>query len=311
MIKVFIDGEHGTTGLQIHERLNARQDIELLSLPFADRHNVDLRADYLRAADIAILCLPDNGAKEAVALLEGYSAVRIIDSSTAYRTDDNWVYGFAEMTKGQRQKIIDAHRVSNPGCYATGAISLLRPLTDRGLLRPDYPVTINAVSGYSGGGKQMIAQMENKNNDDHIDAAFFGYGLKLNHKHLPEIKKYGGLAHEPIFTPNVGRFLQGMIINVPLFIPEISKNVNGEDIHHAFDEHYHGQHIIEVASKEEANQKLRVNPEELVNSDALKIYIFENSDLKLINLCAVLDNLGKGASGAAVQNLNLMINGSA
>lgn len=310
MIKVFVDGEHGTTGLQIHERLNARQDIELLSLPFADRHNVDLRADYLRAADIAILCLPDNAAKEAVALLEGYEAVRIIDSSTAYRTHDKWVYGFAEMTKGQRQRIIDARLVSNPGCYATGAISLLRPLTDRGLLRPNYPVTINAVSGYSGGGKKMIARMEDKNSDNHIDAMFFGYSLKLNHKHLPEIKKYGGLAHEPIFTPNVGRFRQGMMVNIPLYISQIAKNVSGEDIREAFQDHYQEQSVIEVASEEATNQKTCVNPQELVNSDTVKIYIFENSELKIINLCAILDNLGKGASGAAIQNLNLMVGGS-
>ncbi len=204
--KIFIDGEHGTTGLQIRTRPAERDDLEVISIPEAERRNKDLRADYLRAADIAILCLPDDASKEAVSLLEGHNSTRIIDTSTAHRVHPDWAYGFAELAKGQRERIAEARLVANPGCYPTGAIALVRPLRDAGLLPADYPVSVNAVSGYTGGGKQMIAQMEDKNHPEHLAANNFLYGLSLKHKHVPELQLHGRLDRCPIFSPSVGRF---------------------------------------------------------------------------------------------------------
>lgn len=306
MAKIFIDGEHGTTGLQIRKRLEARHDIELLSIPEADRRNIDLRADYLRSADIVILCLPDEASREAVTLLDG-SSTRIIDSSTAFRIDPAWVYGFAEMTKGQHERIRNAQLVANPGCYPTGAIGLIRPLREAGLLPDTYPVSINAVSGYTGGGKQLIAQMEDPATENAISAKYFLYGLPLKHKHVPEITIHGLLAYKPIFTPSVGNFAQGMIVNVPLHLSSMEKKADRKAIHDILSAHYADQNIVSVASLEETDELPRIDAQELADTDRMRLYVTGSDSDTLVNLVAVLDNLGKGASGAAVQNLDLML----
>ncbi|MGH6774006.1 N-acetyl-gamma-glutamyl-phosphate reductase [Brucella tritici] len=305
--KIFIDGEHGTTGLQIRTRLAERDDLEVISIPEAERRNKDLRADYLRAADIAILCLPDDASKEAVSLLEGHNSTRIIDTSTAHRVHPDWAYGFAELAKGQRERIAEARLVANPGCYPTGAIALVRPLRDAGLLPADYPVSVNAVSGYTGGGKQMIAQMEDANHPEHLAANNFLYGLPLKHKHVPELQMHGGLDRRPIFSPSVGRFPQGMIVQVPLFLTELEGTPSLAKVHAALTDHYAGQDIVEVVPLEESAKLARVDAEELAGKDGMKLFVFGTEGDGEVNLVALLDNLGKGASGAAVQNMNLML----
>ncbi|KAA9361229.1 N-acetyl-gamma-glutamyl-phosphate reductase [Ochrobactrum quorumnocens] len=305
--KIFIDGEHGTTGLQIRSRLAERDDLEVISIPEAERRNKDLRADYLRSADIAILCLPDDASKEAVSLLEGHNSTRIIDTSTAHRVHSDWAYGFAELAKGQRERIAEARLVANPGCYPTGAIALVRPLRDAGLLAADYPISVNAVSGYTGGGKQMIAQMEDKNHPEHLAANNFLYGLPLRHKHVAELQLHGRLDRRPLFSPSVGRFPQGMIVQVPLFVTELEGSPSLNDIHKVLTEHYAGQNIVEVVSLEKSSQLPRVDAEELAGKDGMKLFVFGTEGDNQVNLVALLDNLGKGASGAAVQNMNLML----
>ena len=304
--KIFIDGEHGTTGLQIRERLAGRTDIVLLSIPMEERRNEALREQMLKDADIAILCLPDDAAIQAVALAAG-SGTRFIDASTAHRTNPDWVFGFAEMTPGQGERIAKAQFVSNPGCYSTGAISIIAPLTAAGLLPADYPVTINAVSGYTGGGKAMIAQMEEPARDDAIHANHFAYGLTLAHKHVPEIMMHGGLTRRPVFTPAVGRFAQGMLVNIPLFNDLMNGNPSMAAIHEALAAHYAGQAVVDVVAPAVGVAMPRIDGEELTGTDRLKIYVLGTEGKGQVNLIASLDNLGKGASGAAVQNLNLMI----
>lgn len=307
MAKIFIDGEHGTTGLQIRTRLAARRDVELLSIPEAERRNAAMREDLLNSADIAILCLPDDASREAVGMLSGNDKVRIIDTSTAYRVDTNWAYGFAEMDKAQRAKIRDARLVANPGCYPTGAIALIRPLRAAGILPDDYPVTVNAVSGYTGGGKQMIAQMEDQSRGDAISANHFLYGLSLKHKHVPEMTVHGLLDRSPLFSPSVGRFPQGMIVQVPIFLADLKNGFTRESIHKALVGHYAGQDVVEVVALDEANRLARIDAEELAGKDTMKLFVFGSAGGEHVNLVAVLDNLGKGASGAAVQNMDLML----
>ncbi|MGB8818135.1 MAG: N-acetyl-gamma-glutamyl-phosphate reductase [Rhizobiaceae bacterium] len=306
--KVFIDGEHGTTGLQIRARLAGRTDLEIISIPTARRKDPEARAEYLNAADVAILCLPDDAAKEAVSLA-AHSGTRFIDASTAHRTADGWVYGFAELTKGQAKSIATAQMVSNPGCYATGAIALLRPLAEAGILPSDYPLTINAVSGYSGGGKQMIAQMEDASREDAITANHFAYALTLAHKHVPEIMAHGHVQRRPIFTPAVGRFAQGMLVNIPLFTDMLNGNRSMAAIHDALASHYGGQAVVEVVAPAIGTALPRIDAEELRDTDRMKLFVLGTEGKGQVNLIASLDNLGKGASGAAVQNLNLMLQG--
>jgi N-acetyl-gamma-glutamyl-phosphate reductase len=306
--KIFIDGEHGTTGLQIRTRLADRRDIEILSIPEAERRNNAMREDMLNSADIAILCLPDDASREAVSMLAGNNSVRIIDTSTAYRVDDTWAYGFAELDKGQAEKIKAARCVSNPGCYPTGAIGLIRPLRAAGIIPDGYPVTVNAVSGYTGGGKQMIAQMEDPNHEDALSTSNFLYGLPLKHKHVPEMQIHGLLDRAPIFSPSVGRFPQGMIVQVPLFLDNLAEGASIASIHHALAEHYAGQSVVEVVSLDAAKTLPRIEAEELAGKDTMKLFVFGNEASGHVNLVALLDNLGKGASGAAVQNMELMLN---
>ncbi|MBO6636441.1 MAG: N-acetyl-gamma-glutamyl-phosphate reductase [Roseitalea sp.] len=304
--KIFIDGEHGTTGLQIRERLAARSDIALLSLAEADRRDTDKRTVLLREADIAVLCLPDEAAREAVKLADD-AGTRFIDASTAHRTDPGWVYGFAEAEPGQATRIAEAQFVSNPGCYSTGAIGLLRPLVLAGILPTGYPVTINAVSGYSGGGKQMIRQMEDQAADDRIAAPFFAYALPLRHKHVPEITERSGLTVRPIFSPSVGRFPQGMLVNVPLLSAHLNDQASMEAVHQALETHYAGQSIVQVVPLDESAATVRIDATEMAGTDEMKLYVCGTPGDGHMNLIASLDNLGKGASGAAVQNLDLMI----
>ena len=303
--KIFIDGEHGTTGLQIRTRLAERRDIELLSIPEAERRNASMREDMLNSADISILCLPDDASKEAVSMVSGNNKVRIIDTSTAFRIHPDWAYGFAEMDKDQAEKVRSARFVANPGCYPTGAIALIRPLRAAGILPDGYPVSVNAVSGYTGGGKQMIAQMEDQSREDAISANNFLYGLTLKHKHVPEMKSHGLMDRAPLFSPSVGRFPQGMIVQVPLFVENLKDGTTVETVHAALTQHYAGQDIVKVVPLEESKSIARIDAEELANQDIMKLHVFGNAEH--INLVAVLDNLGKGASGAAVQNMELML----
>ncbi|WP_019222601.1 N-acetyl-gamma-glutamyl-phosphate reductase [Bartonella rattaustraliani] len=304
--KVFIDGEHGTTGLQIQKRLAKRSDFELLSLPHTDRHNIAARRDCLNQTDIAILCLPDDAARETVHWLKNNKKIRIIDSSTAHRIAPDWIYGFPEMTMGQKKRIQTAQYVSNPGCYPTGAISLIRPLREAGLIDDSFPISIHAISGYTGGGKQLIDQMENQSQQD-IQENYFIYALHLEHKHVPEIKTYGQIKQTPIFVPSVGRFPQGMIVSLPLHRCLFTKSANCSDLREILENHYNEQNIISVASQEETNSLTKLNPEGLAYKDGMKLFVFGNEREGIFNLCALFDNLGKGASAAAVQNLDLML----
>lgn len=305
--KIFIDGEHGTTGLQIRTRMAGRRDVELLSIPEADRRNAAIRKDMLNSADIAILCLPDDASKEAVRMVSANNNVRVIDTSTAYRVDPSWAYGFAEMDKVQAGKIAAARFVANPGCYPTGAIGLIRPLRAAGILPDGYPITVNAVSGYTGGGKQMIAQIEDQSRDDAISAPHFLYGLPLTHKHVPEMTVHGQLDRAPIFSPSVGKFAQGMIVQVPLHLDMLAPGATLESIHAALAAHYAGQDIVTVVPLAESGKLARVDAVELAGKDTMKLFVFGTPGASQVNLVALLDNLGKGASGAAVQNMDLML----
>ena len=313
---VFIDGEAGTTGLQIRERLAGRSDLQVLSIDPARRKDADARAELLNAADAVVLCLPDEAAREAVSLVQPNS-VRIVDASSAHRTQSGWTYGFAEMDKDQRAAIAGSTRVANPGCYPTGFIGLVRPLTAAGLIPPDFPLTVNAVSGYSGGGKGLIAEFEGAAPAGTNDA-FRIYGLNLAHKHLPEMTVHAGLDYAPVFAPSVGRFAQGMIVEVPLQLWALPGKPSPADLHVALQAYYAGERFVEVASGLECAelQKTRagaggyvqtLDPEALNGTNRMKLFVFGSGDGSQARLVALLDNLGKGASGAAVQNLNLML----
>jgi N-acetyl-gamma-glutamyl-phosphate reductase len=303
--KVFIDGEAGTTGLQIRTRLEARRDLELLSIDAERRKDPAARAALLNAADVVILCLPDAAAREAVALIEN-PAVKVIDASTAHRTDPDWVFGFPEFAPGQRAAVAAASRVSNPGCYSTGAIALLAPLIRDGLVPASWPVTINAVSGYSGGGKPMIAEFEDVGGPTFTKVPYRIYATGLEHKHVPEIQRHAGLTHRPLFTPAVGRYAQGMIVEVPLQLWAMPGTPSAAQLHASLAAAYAGERFVTVAGPVEAAAIKTLDPEGLNGTNRMKLFVFGNAANGQARLVALLDNLGKGASGAAVQSLNLM-----
>ncbi|PLV57069.1 N-acetyl-gamma-glutamyl-phosphate reductase [Erwinia sp. E602] len=294
--RVFIDGQAGTTGLQIQQRLANHPQIELLQIDDAQRKDAAARQALMQQADVTILCLPDEAAKEAVALADAVGA-RVLDASSAHRVQAGWVYGLPELDAGQRDRIRSASHVSNPGCYATGAIALLAPLTRAGLLAADRELAINAVSGYSGGGKAMIEKYQQ------AGTGYAGYGLGFNHKHLKEIQAWSGLSSRPIFQPAVGDYAQGMLVFVPL------NNSDGAALHQALADFYDGQSFISVREHNSYDEETApyLLPEALNNTNQMELFVFSHAEQRQSMLVARLDNLGKGASGAAVQNLNIML----
>ncbi|WP_326539888.1 N-acetyl-gamma-glutamyl-phosphate reductase [Pseudorhodoferax sp.] len=303
---VFIDGEQGTTGLQIRARLQARPDLHLLTLPEAVRKDPAARAEALNRAHVAILCLPDDAAREAVAMIEN-PRVRVIDASSAHRTAPGWTYGFAELQHAQARAIAGAARVSNPGCYPTGALALVRPLVDAGLLPADAALAIHAVSGYSGRGRAGVDAFEGPGGTS--APAFQVYGLALAHKHAPEIQHHGHLAERPLFVPAYDSFRQGIVLTVPLHVRQLAPGASGTRLHEALAEHFAGQRHVQVLPPAEAAALTHLDPQALNGRDDLRLMVFDNPQHGQVLLAAVFDNLGKGAAGAAVQNLDLMISG--
>lgn len=300
--KIFIDGEAGTTGLQIRDRLAGRRDLELLTIAPDKRKDQAERKRLLNAADVAILCLPDEAAKESVRLIEN-DTTRVIDASSAHRTAEGWAYGFAEMDKSQSGRIATAMRLSNPGCWPQGAIATLRPLVEAGLIPADHPVTVHGISGYSGGGRTMIEDYETKG-----EAAnpYLPYGLTFTHKHLPELQAYSRLGHTPLFNPAVGVFRQGMIVTVPLQLWTLSKAPTGAQLHAAIADHHAAiaDSFVDVAPLGDISD---LDPQRYNDTNRMRLHVVCNDRSAQASLIAVYDNLGKGASGAAVQNLNLML----
>jgi N-acetyl-gamma-glutamyl-phosphate reductase len=302
---VFVDGAAGTTGLGINERLRLQNDVVVKTIAEDKRKDAGAKRALMEQVDLVILCLPDDAARETVALIEamGNRAPRILDASTAHRVASDWTYGFPELGPDQPGKIRNARKVSNPGCYPTGAIALIRPLVDAGLLPAAYPVTVNAVSGYSGGGKSMIADFEGG-----TAPAFELYGLGFEHKHIAEIQLYSHLTHRPIFVPSVGNFHQGMLVSVPLQLDTLPGKPSGADFQAALAKRYAGSTYVSVMPLEnKASGSRRLEPEALNETNRLELYVFASDKHRQALLVARLDNLGKGASGAAVQNLRLML----
>jgi N-acetyl-gamma-glutamyl-phosphate reductase len=302
---VFIDGEAGTTGLEIRDRLARLGTVTVKSIAHDKRKDAKARQAMMRVVDLVVLCLPDEAAKEAVVLANelGADGPRIIDASTAHRVDPLWAFGFPELAPGHANRIAKAKYVSNPGCYPTGGIALLRPLVDAGIMPPDFPVTVNAVSGYSGGGRPMI-----ETHEAGTAPVYEVYGLGLAHKHVPELQLYSGLTRRPIFIPSVGSFRQGMLVSLPLHLDLLPSKPKVADLHAALAKHYAGATRIKVVSGDDAGLKSgRLEPTSLNGTDIMELRVFGSDNLKQAILVAKLDNLGKGASGAAVQCLELML----
>ena len=306
LAKIFVDGAAGTTGLEIRERLAPRAELSLMVLADAERKDPAARKRALNAADMVILCLPDEAAREAVTLIDN-PATRVIDASSAHRVAEGWAYGFAELEADGYAKIAAAKRVSNPGCWPTGFLAIMRPLVRAGIVPADYPASVSGVSGYSGGGKSMIAEFEDKSSADYTETVSRIYGLNLAHKHLPEMQKLAGLIHPPLFQPSVGRFYRGMLVDVPLQLWALPGKPTARDVHAELVKAYPDRPLVKVASLEDAAVVKTLDAEILAGSNGLTIYVFSNDKSGQARVVAAFDNLGKGASGAAVQNLNIML----
>lgn len=304
---VFVDGNQGTTGLKMLERLAGRQDIDLITLPEALRKDDKARGVALNECDVAVLCLPDEAARQAVASIRN-PRVRVIDASSAHRTHPDWVYGFPEMSPSQAARIAEARRVSNPGCYPTGAIALLRPLVDAGCLRHDAALSIHAVSGYSGGGRDVMSVHEGPGAA--AAPAFQTYGLGLTHKHVPEIQGHAGLAGRPLFVPSYGHFRQGIVLTIPLHASMLGRPMTARSLRDLLAQRYLGHHHVRVLDADEASALTRLDPQALNDTNDLQLTVFGSDTHGQWLLSAVFDNLGKGASGAAMQNLVLMLDGT-
>jgi len=301
---IFIDGDQGTTGLEVQQWLAGRQDLRVLQLPSEQRKSAAHRAEALNDCDLALLCLPDDAAREAVALVRR-PGVRVIDASSAHRTSPNWVYGLPELGVAQAKRISSAMRVSNPGCYPTGALALLKPLVDHGLVPADYPLVIHAVSGYSGRGRAGLNEHEGASAATAI--AFQVYGLGLNHKHVPEIQHHAGLTHAPVFVPAYGHYRQGIVLTIALHLRLLPAGVTAERLQAALQARYADEPFIEVQPLDEDGDTRRLDPRVLNGTNRLRLTVFSQPRTGQILLTAVFDNLGKGAAGAAVQNLALML----
>lgn len=304
--KLFIDGAAGTTGLEIRERLAGRDGLTLVQLSDVDRKDAQARRTALNDADIVILCLPDAAAREAVSLIAN-PAVRVIDASSAHRVAPDWVFGFPEIFPDGYERVAAAKRVSNPGCYSTGFLALAAPLVRAGLIPADFPFTVNAVSGYSGGGRSMIAEFEDKDLPGHTESVARTYALSLAHKHVPEMQVHAGLTHPPLFSPMVGRFYRGMMVEIPVQAWMLPGTPNAADFHAVLAAAYRERPFVQVASPQETAALGVLDVENLKDTDRLKLYVFANEKTQQLRLIALLDNLGKGAGGAAVQNLNIML----
>jgi N-acetyl-gamma-glutamyl-phosphate reductase len=299
--KIFIDGEHGTTGLLIRELLRERTDIDVVSIAPDKRKDAGERMRLLNSVDLAILCLPDDAARESVAMITNPD-VRVVDASSAHRVLPDWTFGFPEMAAGQEQRIAQSRRVSNPGCWSTCFIALVRPLVDAGWLPAGQPLTTWGISGYSGGGRQMVEDFESGNNKSSV----FTYGLNLTHKHLPEMQKYASLTHPPLFTPAVGAYRQGMLLHVPLNLYSLPKTVDGRQLYDCLAAHYAGRQHVKVMLFGGDPPKV-LDPEALNGTNQMELFVFENAKNRQAVLIARLDNLGKGAGRAAMQNVALML----
>lgn len=299
--KVYIDGQSGTTGLQIYDRIGQREDLELLRIPEELRHDPDERKKYLNSADIVFLCLPDEGAREAVSFIDNPN-VRVIDASTAHRTNPDWTYGYPELSKAQREAIRTSKRVANPGCHATGFISTTAPLVAMGVIPKDYPMSCYSLTGYSGGGKKMIAEYEAEGRSELLNAPGI-YGLNLQHKHLPEMQTVTGLAYPPVFMPVVDDYYKGMATTIMLQNRLLPGQPNAEEICAKLADYYRDEHFVSVVPFGENDSKLYAN--KLAGTNRLEIVVCGHEEQTTVT--ALFDNLGKGASGAAVQNMNIML----